>query len=341
MGLEDRINAFVLLGKEIDELLKKQDENEFQEICFRAYNQNTWFTKESVEFAFRGISNYLKESEIKNWARGYKFSEEAPKVIGTVMAGNIPMVGFHDLMAILISGNKVKAKLSTLDQYLIKFLASKLINIDSRFENYIEFSEMLKNVDALIATGSDNSARYFEYYFRNVPHLIRRNRTSCAVLKGDETKEDLEALATDITTYFGLGCRNVSKLFVPENYSFNELLLVLEENGKLIAQNHKYANNYDYNKSIYLVNRVPHLDNGYMIFREDISLFSPISVIHFEYYREVDFLEERLKRDVNNIQCIVSANAYFKNSIPFGDAQLPSVSDYADGVDTLEFLQKI
>ncbi|MBT33320.1 MAG: acyl-CoA reductase [Thalassobius sp.] len=341
MGLEDRIKAFVLLGKEIDELLKNKDENEFQEICFRAFNQNTWFTKESVEYAFTGIRNYLHEAELKSWVNNYQFSEEAPKTIGTVMAGNIPMVGFHDLMAILISGNKIKAKLSSLDQYLIKFLASKLINIDSRFEAYIEFSEMLKNVDALIATGSDNSARYFEYYFRKVPHIIRRNRTSCAVLKGDESKEDLNALASDITTYFGLGCRNVSKLFVPENYSFNELLSVLEDNGKLICQNHKYANNYDYNKSIYLVNKVPHLDNGYMIFREDASMFSPISVIHFEYYRDVASLEERIKREVENIQCVVSAKGYFKNSIPFGDAQLPSVSDYADGVDTLEFLQKI
>ena len=341
ISLEERIKAFVDLGKEIENLLENRETNELSEICFRAFNQNTWFTEESVLFAFKGIRHFLYENTLSDWLNNYHIDNKIPKVVGTVMAGNIPMVGAHDFICILLSGHKIKAKLSTLDQYLIKFIASKLIAIDNRFEQYIEFADMLKNVDALIATGSDNSARYFDYYFRNIPRIIRKNRTSCAVLKGDESKADLIALSSDITSYFGLGCRNVSKIFVPQNYSFSGLLSVLEIDGKKICQNHKYANNYDYNKSIYLVNGVPHLDNGYMIFKEDTSLFSPISVIHFEYYSNIEALEQRLLEENINIQCIVSAKGYFKNSIAFGTAQIPNIDDYADGVDTLAFLQDL
>ncbi|MEM1137342.1 MAG: acyl-CoA reductase [Bacteroidota bacterium] len=353
IDLEDRIRAFSLLGKHVEQLLvtergntesnkvQKEISTELLEICQNAYNQNTWFTKESVIHAFKGLLQYLQEENLRKWLANYDLANQSPKIIGTVMAGNIPMVGIHDFISILISGNKIKVKLSTLDQFLMKYIAAQLVVAEKRFENYIDFAELLKGVDALIATGSDNTARYLEYYFRKVPRIIRKNRTSCAILRGGETIEDLKNLSKDIFLYFGLGCRNVSKVFVPENYSFENLLHALEIDGEKAVQNHKYVNNYDYNKSIFLINKVPHLDNGYILLKEDDSLFSPISVLHFEYYSNVKELENQLLQEKDNIQCIVSKGGYFKNSIAFGKAQLPQITDYTDGIDTLGFLQKI
>ncbi len=338
-----RIEAFTQLGANIEQLINGTNESEhFDELWFNAYNRNTWFTKESVLHAFKGILKFLDQNTLEDWIAQYPISNASkPKIVGTIMAGNIPMVGFHDMLCILISGHILKAKLSTADSYLIKYLASQLIKAEPRFNDFINFAENLKEIDVLIATGSDNTARHFDYYFREKPRIIRRNRTACAVLKGDETTEALEALAKDVFYYFGLGCRNVTKIYVPQNYSFEHLLQVFEKPGRLAMENHKYANNYDYNKSILLVNSIKHLDNGYLLLREEASLFSAISTLHYEKYENIEDVVKDLRDKENQIQCIVSDGGTIPNSLPFGYAQAPEISDYADGIDTMAFLSNL
>jgi len=346
INIKDRINSFNALGRHISELLEDYERNKedaiLAELTRQAFNQNTWFTSESVVEALKGILKFLDQTVLENWLSTYSISENrSPKVIGTLMAGNIPLVGFHDLLCVLLSGNVLKAKLSSQDTVLMKYLANQLIAIEPRWKSYLIFSEQLKEIDALIATGSDNTARHFNYYFRHIPRIIRKNRTACAILEGNESKTVLADLAKDVFTYFGLGCRNVTKLYVPENYNFETILHVFEERGKTAALNHKYVNNYDYNKSILLVNGVPHLDNGFILLKEDTSLFSPISMLHFEKYESIEELEKKLQQQKDQIQCILSGASYFNNSIAIGNAQSPTVSDYADGVDTMAFLKSI
>ena len=340
-----RIECFVELGKHISQLLEETSKTSngiYESVFFNAHNQNTWFSRESVLRAFKGIEKFLDAKVLKEWLDHYTFNENtAPKIIGTVMAGNIPMVGFHDMLSILLSGNILKAKLSSADTYLMKYLASQIIKNEPRFEQYILFAENLKEIDALIATGSDNTARHFDYYFRDKPRIIRRNRTACAVLKGDESTEALEALAKDVFYYYGLGCRNVTKLYVPSNYAFEPMLKVFETLGKQAMNNHKYANNYDYNKSILLVNGIPHLDNGYLLLKEDESLFSAISTLYYERYEQIEDVEKLLHAKKEQVQCIVSENGSFPNSVAFGYAQAPEITDYADGIDTMEFLSRL
>ena len=346
INIKDRINSFNTLGTHISELLDayegNKEDSKLAELMRQAFNQNTWFTQESVIKALKGIIKFLDQTVLENWLSTYSISEKkSQKVIGTLMAGNIPLVGFHDLLCVLVSGNVLKAKLSSQDTVLMKYLANQLIEIEPRWQEYLIFSEQLKEIDALIATGSDNTARHFNYYFRHIPRIIRKNRTACAILKGDESTTVLAGLAEDVFTYFGLGCRNVTKLYVPENYNFETILHVFEEKGKTAALNHKYVNNYDYNKSILLVNGVPHLDNGFILLKEDTSLFSPISMLHFERYKSISELENKLEQLQGQIQCILSEASFFKNSIAIGNAQSPNVTDYADGVDTMAFLTSI
>jgi hypothetical protein len=246
-------------------------------------------------------------------------------------------VGFHDFLSVLISGRKLKAKLSSQDSVLLAHLADRLIEIEPAFKGQIQWDERLHHIDALIATGSDNTARYFEYYFRNIPHIIRKNRSSCAVLKGSETIAGLHALGVDVFSYFGLGCRNVSKLYVPSGYDFIELLQTWEVSPKNI-DHHKYANNYDYQKALLLVNKIPFFDNGCVLLREETALVSPVSVLYFEYYSDLHDLHQKIEVHREKIQCIVSEDGWFKNSEVFGHAQFPDVRDYADQIDTLKFL---
>jgi hypothetical protein len=177
----------------------------------------------------------------------------------------------------------------------------------------------------VIATGSDNTARYFEYYFRTKPHIIRKNRSSIAVLTGNETDDQLIALGKDVFSYFGLGCRNVSKLVVPEGYDFTRPLRLWEVYHD-VSNHHKYVNNYDYNKSILLINGTHHFDNGFALLTPNEALVSPISVLY--YATSADLASDK-------IQCIVGSGA---NYIPFGTTQEPTLTDYADNVDTLKFL---
>ncbi|MEN7548629.1 acyl-CoA reductase [Rapidithrix thailandica] len=335
MFIRQRIDAFVKLGKILENLPKEKQ----QEWVTQAYNHNTWFSQSSVETALKGIVRLLKEKSLTQWLAAYPITEpEKPLKVGVIMAGNIPLVGFHDFMTVLLSGHPLYAKLSSQDAFLPKVIASLLTEVEPEFASMIHFVESLKDVDAVIATGSDNSARYFEYYFSKFPNIIRKNRTSVAVLSGKETEEDLKALGGDILTYFGLGCRNVSKLYLPEGFDLVPLLKVMEPLGIEAIDNHKYANNYDYNKSIYLVNKVEHLDNGYVLFTANEALVSPVGVVYYEYYQSEESLKEKLQENQAKIQCVVSREAWLPGSFSFGKAQFPEVSDYADGVDTMKFL---
>lgn len=336
MNLKERITAFSLLGNQIEHLTF----NERSLIHRQTSNLNPWFVPDSIDLALDGISHFLKENRLDSWISSYQLQEEKNKKVGLVMAGNIPLVGFHDYLCVLISGNQAIVKLSSQDSFLLPTLHSWLSKLEPRFEGKALFEERLKNVDALIATGSDNTARYFEYYFRNIPHIIRKNRSSVGIIMGEEESSHLKELGKDVFSYFGLGCRNISKLFVPEGYEFNRLFESWDS-YKGIIEHHKYANNYDYQKSILLVNKVAHLDNGFVLISQNEQLVSPISVVYFETYTTQSDLKKKIKLQQNKIQCIVSANGWFDGSVPFGKAQTPELWDYADGIDTMKFLSDL
>lgn len=336
MNLSDRINAFVSLGQRLDELTDEEKKT----LAEKAGTENGWFTEKSVAKALGGIQYFLSKESLSNWTSHYSLETKSQKIIGVAMAGNIPLVGFHDLLCVLIAGHKLLAKKSSQDSFLIETLSQWLVEIEPRFAKQIEFAERLNPAQAVIATGSDNTARYFEYYFRNIPHIIRKNRSSCAVLMGEEESDLLTTLGVDVFSFFGLGCRNVSKIYVPEEYSFSNLLKSWESYQPII-HHHKYANNYDYQKSIMLINQTPFYDNGFVLLTSQPSLVSPISVLHYEFYKDQTDLKAKLHLQQDKLQCVVSANAWYTGSIPFGKAQTPDVGDYADQVDTLKFLSEL
>ncbi len=332
MQVEKILNTFQSMSLRLSQL----DEKAKNELVESARNSNPWFTEDSINYALQGIVKMLSQ-DLHGWVSKYKTRSSHPLNIGTVFAGNIPAVGFHDLLCILASGNSLMAKLSEKDTPLMRFLINLLLDIMPELSQRIKIADKLTDIDAVIATGSDNTSRYFEYYFRKYPHIIRKNRTSIGILEGDETELDYEDLGRDIFTYFGLGCRNVSKIYVPAGFELSELLAAYEHYDHLITH-HKYRNNYDYNKSIYLVNKEPHLDNGVMLLKQDTGLVSPISVLFYDYYTDSEDLRKQLDMNQNKIQCIVSQDGYWPHSIPFGQAQSPGLTDYADGVDTMKFL---
>jgi hypothetical protein len=334
MNLADRVKAFIELGN----LIQKLPPEDLVALHLRASAENSWFTEKSIKESIEGVAKFLNEDSLHKWLSAYSFpAYSKPRKIGVVMAGNIPMVGFHDFLCVLISGNILYAKLSSQDAILIPTIASYLTQIEPKFTPFINFVDRIKEMDAVIATGSDNTARYFEHYFAHTPHIIRRNRTSVAIIDGEETNDELRLLGEDILQYYGLGCRNVAKLYIPENYDFQSFFQAIEPH-KGVIDHHKYANNYDYNKSIYLVNKVDHLDNGFLLITENKNLISPISVLFYETYHSKDQLENKISLHLDNIQCIVSKDGWYPNSIPFGCAQKPEVWDYADNVNTLKFL---
>ena len=331
-----RISVFYTLGQRI--LLLSDAEKE--ELALRAGGQNNWFTPTSVSHALNAIGESLSKEALEQFTTDKSLSPAEPKTIGLVMAGNIPMVGFHDLLSVLIAGHKALIKLSSQDMALMLFVINLIKEIEPAFAERIEVTERLQGMDATIATGSDNSARYFKHYFAKNPHIIRQNRTSVAVIRGDENEESIQALGNDLFLYYGLGCRNVSKVYVPEGYDFVPFIEALNS-CKSVLEHHKYRNNYDYNKSIYLVNREPHLDSGFFMLRESEDLVSPISVIFYETYANPAELDLKLATNKDKIQCTVSEHGWYEGSIAFGEAQQPALWDYADGVDTLEFLDEL
>ena len=329
----ERLAAFVALGHRLAAL----STDELTELAARARNQNSWFDAPNVTAAVQGVAALLAEEPLRHWAARYPPEPATVRQIGVVMAGNIPLVGFHDALCVLLSGHELLAKLSADDTYLMTWVLHTLAEIEPRFAAAVHLVPRLNAAAAFIATGSDNTARYFDYYFGRKPHLIRRNRSSAAVLTGRETGAELAALGPDIFRYYGLGCRNVSKLFVPAGYDFVPLLDALQVCAGVL-NHHKYQNNYDYNKSILLVNRVPHLDTGFLLLREEAALVSPISVLHHAPYTSEIDLVDQLTDVAGRLQCLVSAGGHFAGSLPFGQAQHPGVNDYADGVDTMGFL---
>jgi len=338
MNLDKRIQAFVQLGNFILE-----NPIELQEVIQKTYVYNTWFTKENTLQALQNIAfEFLNEEKLRNWISTYHLPNSIyhSNTIAIVAAGNIPMVGFHDLVCVLISGHHALVKRSSNDQQLIKFMVDYLIALDNRFAERITIIDgKLENFDAVIATGSNNTARYFEYYFGNKPNIIRKNRNSVEILNGNESHDDLVKLGEDIFRYFGLGCRNVSKLFVPENYDFQLFFQAIYEYKDVIFYE-KYSNNYDYNKAVFLMSNFKLLDNEFLTLKEDTSYSSPISSVFYEYYDDLELLKQHLKNDSEKIQCIVS-NDLIENSITFGETQKPHLWDYADNVDTLQFLMKL
>jgi hypothetical protein len=328
--LEERIDAFHKLG----EYLRTADKANRHSLLHEPMQFNPWFIQKHVELAIANVSRQLDRTVLSSWMSKYPRKEVAPCNVGVVMAGNIPLVGFHDLMTVLLSGHHLVVRPSTQDTWLILSMIDRLKAIDPRLAERISVREQLKNVDAVIATGSDNTARYFEYYFRQIPHLIRKNRSSCAILTGLESKEELRNLGLDIFSFFGLGCRNVSKLFVPAGYDMTQVL-GLWGDYEYVIHHHKYSNNYDYNKSILLVNRTPFYDNGFVLVTRSNDIVSPISVLYYEEYLDKTQLSERLSESRDKIQCIVGLEP---GLVPFGKAQYPEPDDYADGVDTMTFL---
>lgn len=331
LNLQQRIGVLTLLQEYI-----LSEDQEWKNIKESASQQNPWFIPEFIEKSVRNIGDYLLDPDkLTRWADAYNIPQHQPYPanIGITMAGNIPLVGFHDFLCTFISGHYQTIKLSSKDNVLLKHLLSKIISWEKEAAGHFGFADILKGCDAFIATGSNNTARYFEYYFRKYPHIIRKNRTSVAILEGNENTDSLEKLADDVFLYFGLGCRNITKIYVPHNYDFLPLLEVFKKYANLI-ENHKYKHNYDYNLTIYILNQLYYMTNGSVILTESASVFSPISVLHYEYYAH----EEEIYSSLNpeDIQCIAG-----KGKIAFGSAQSPELTDYPDGIDTLLFLNSM
>lgn len=328
MNVQQRIDLLAQLGAYMT------SENEaWQKTKKEAESQNPWFKPEFIDEAVKTISSeYLDKNKLEKWAQQYDIPsvQPHPKTVGVVMAGNIPLVGFHDFLCVFISGHRIRIKPSSKDERLISHLIGKLYEWENETQNYITIEDKIQNCDAYIATGSNNSGRYFEYYFSKYPNIIRRNRTSVAWLDGTESAEQLALLAKDIQIYFGLGCRNVTKLYVPEDYDFIPLLSALHQYDHFLDF-HKYKHNFDYRLAILMINRKHYMVGGSVILSENTELFSPISQINYEYYSDKNKKNELIHHA--EIQCIVS-----KEDIPFGQSQHPGLSDFADGIDTLRFL---
>lgn len=349
MNTSKRINAFVKLAEFLGQFkrtgIQRKDIDindkyfgELESQINKAINYNGWFTKDNVLFAFEEWSSLLTYENLNKWMSEYPQGLSSSKVIGLIMAGNIPLVGFHDFLTVLMSGHSVIAKLSSNDKQFFPIIASILKDIEPEFDGKIKFTnDKLEGFDAVIATGSNNTARYFNHYFKDYPSIIRQNRNSVAVITGNETKEELELLGEDIFRYFGLGCRSVSKLFVPRDYDFDNIFKAIY-NFKEIINHAKYANNYDYNKAVYLMSEFKLVENGFFMLKEDSSYGSPIATMFYEYYDDEKTLKNRLVLDQEKIQCVVGNNKWIEGEVKFGDSQHPNLWEYADGVDTMEFL---
>ncbi|MFD2555646.1 acyl-CoA reductase [Sphingobacterium tabacisoli] len=333
MTKQERIAAFAKLG----EWLSKLDE-ETTQLVARLHHKNPWYTMDNVLRQMHALGNNLTLEKLSTWIAQYP-AEESKKTVGLVLAGNLPLVGFHDILSSAIMGFSVKIKASSDDAGLTQLVINHLIQIEPLFAEKITLVDKLADFDLIIATGSNNSARYFEYYFGQKPHIIRKNRNSVAVLTGDESTEELVGLGNDIFNYFGLGCRSVSKLYFPKDYPIATFFEAIEQFSP-IRDHFKYNNNYDYNKSIYLINKDKHYDNGFLLLKEDSNLSSPLAVVFYEEYADIKGLESILNSHQEDIQCVVSQQRLQIKSPNFGlgESQQPALDDYADGVNTLDFL---
>ena len=351
--VEERISAFEKLGRFIsqyreeraDEDLKKLNEyflEGFRDTIDQAGIYNNWFTRDNVEYALQQWSLALSQNNLQAWVKRYLqtyFAPKEQKTVAIIMAGNIPLVGFHDLISVLITGHRALAKPSSDDDKLLPYIAQVLVAINRSFAEQMSFADgKIRDFDAVIATGSNNSARYFDYYFRKYPNIIRKNRSSVAILTGAESEDELRDLGHDIFRYFGLGCRNVSKLYLPEGYDLDKLFHAFYQ-YKEVINNQKYGNNYDYNRAIYMMENHDFLENGFMIIKENESFHAPVSVVHYENYTSLNAADQNLQSQSKQLQCIVSSSDKVTGGISLGTTQMPQLWDYADKVDTIEFLQ--
>lgn len=343
-----RIQVFTELGTFLKQFASNTNSNHhlnntfferMEQAMSLAQAKNRWFTPAVQRQAFGAWADALTKENLQTWMNNYPSFEEpkSPKKIAVIMAGNIPLVGFHDFLTVLLFGHAVVAKLSQDDAALFPVLKDILVELYPEFESRILFVNRIENPDAVIATGSNNSARYFESYFGKYPHIIRKNRTSVALINDTETHEELKNLGGDIFSYYGLGCRNVSKIYVPRGYDLNNIFGAIVDFGD-VADNNKYVNNYEYYRTIYMLNKIPFLENGFVIFKEDASLHTPIAVLHYEFYDDLKTVQNHLTEKANELQCVVGNS---EGLIPFGKAQQPDLGDYADGVDTVKFLQNL
>lgn len=343
MDLEARIIAFTRLGA----ILREAQDPLLKEAMATASKHNGWFTEENVRLTVTSLGEMLREEKIRKWISKYKVQstkpEAAARKIGIIMAGNIPLVGFHDFLCVLISGNVLVGKLSSDDDILLPALTKILTELEPGFKDKVNFTDQKlgkANLSAFIGTGSNNSARYFEYYFGKYPHIIRKNRNSVAILDGDETEADLKELGKDIFQYFGMGCRNVSKIYIPEDYNLDNFFSGIVDFGDVINHN-KYYNNHQYYRTIYLLNSEKFLDNNFLMLKESEQIASPVATLYYERYKNKEELFKKLDTRKNDIQCIVSSPkspAPSLQSVAFGQAQSPELWDYADGIDTMKFL---
>jgi Acyl-CoA reductase (LuxC) len=370
MTLENRINALAELGNWLGDL----DDERIQTAIRRTTNNNSWFTPENQLLALSEIrDHFLDKNKLKKWLSKYKIKENTEggqkgqgkrsgnfesspnvvstqlqtsnlklKSVGLVLAGNIPLVGFHDILCVFAAGHLSRIKLSDKDPFLLPMLLDKLKQIDPNTAEYFDTTTArLANFDAVIATGSNNSARYFEAYFGKYPNIIRKNRNAVGILRGDETTEELRNLGADVFQYFGLGCRNVSKLYLPKGYNFTLLLETLHERNDLVLHD-KYKNNFDYNFTILILNKIKYESNGCILMREAQEIASPISMVYYEFYDSLTQVKRDLAAQKDEIQLVVSPVKIPQlPTFKFGEAQKPSLSDYADGVDTMQFLVSI
>lgn len=352
MLLTKRKDAFVKLGDFLSqfssEKITRKDNILFNDLFFDAFEMqikrakefNGWFNQENVLFSLDSWSQALTENNINTWINPYEMKEVATKKVAIIMAGNIPLVGFHDFLCVLMSGHKVLVKLSSNDKYFIPLVAKYLEYLEPEFKGCIEFTEgKLENFDAVIATGSDNTSRYFDYYFGKHPNIIRKNRNTVAVLSGEESEETLEKMTDDVFRYFGLGCRSVSKVFLPKGFDLDRIFKASFKHKDIVNYD-RYANNYEYNKAVYLMSLFDIRENGFLMLKEDQSYSSPISSLFYEYYDDLQELQDRLATDSDKIQCVTSDIQELK-SVALGDTQNPQLWDYADNVDTLKFLLTI
>lgn len=347
MKREEIISVFVQLGKVLEQVaakkewpgfeigLTKEEYDQFLGVLAKEQFYNPWFTYDNCLKALHGIATFLEENKLSDFTAKYEFANQS-KTVAIVMAGNIPFVGFHDLMCVLLSGNKALCKLSSSDTRIPTQIISWLINWQPELKSFITVAiGPIKQFDAVIATGSNNSISQFESYFGKYPHLFRKSRTSVAIIDGSESLEELVALGDDCFSFFGMGCRNVSKLFIPEGFEINRLFEAFVHHGEIV-NHHKYANNYDYNRTVFMMNKIPFLDNNAFILKEDEGLHAPLSVIYFSYYKSLDEVTAFLHQHEDEIQAIVG-----RNYIPFGNAQSPAIDDFADGVDTMKWLSDL
>ena len=344
---KERLIAFSELGTLFKENVDKKENKKFPEwdtvlekTLIESHSYNSWFTIDNLKLSLKNWSNSLQENIISDWLSKYNIEDKSSKKIAIIMAGNIPAVGFHDLLCSLLLNFDCIVKLSSEDKLLIPFIVKFLESRNEKLKNKVTFeSEKLKDFDGVIATGNNNSHRYFDYYFSKYPNLLRKTRHSIAVLDGKESDNDLSELSNDIFNYFGLGCRSVSKVFIPYGYDLDLLFNVFFRHKEVVNHN-KYVNNFDYNKAVYLMSKEKFIENGFIILKEESKLGSPIGCLFYEFYNDKKEITKLINNNSDSIQCVVS-NINFNTNIKFGQTQCPNISDYADNNDTIKFLLKI